>query len=129
MKQSQQITAPDGAEDLMSEYALAEAKLQQAKDAMTPLRKKVVAMFPADSGDYTMKAGKWAVEVSVPVKVKWDADELTAHYGAALPAHVKRSLSISEADFKRLPSEEREALSKAREFSSGSAKIDLAVAK
>lgn len=127
-KTFRQIEAPDDAEALFKEYALAEAALQQAKDAMAPLRKRVVGLFPSDTpGDFEIVAGKWSMKASVPESVKWDADELTAFYGATLPAHVKRSLSIPEADFRRLPSEDRAQLASAREIGVGSVKLDLSV--
>lgn len=123
------VEAPAGAEQVMQEYALVEAQLQQAKDAMKPIRAKLLAMFPSDAGEYEMTAGKWVLSVDLPDKVVWDADELAAHYGASVPPYVKRSFSITETDFKRLPTEERDALNKARELKVGSARIDLAVAK
>lgn len=124
-----EIEAPAGAEALMQEYALAEAQLQQAKDAMKPLRERLLAMFPAEIGAWEIKAGKWVLEVSIPERVKWDADELTAYFGTPLPPYVKRTLAITETDFGRLSSEERQALHGARDVVLGTPKIDLSVAK
>lgn len=124
------IEAPDGAEALMKEYALAEAQLQQAKDAMKPLRAKLLAMFPADTiGEFVMKAGKWTLEVGFPEKVVWDSDELIAYFGADLPPFVKKNLSINETEFARLSEEQRAALNGARDLKAGTPKIDLAVSK
>lgn len=124
------LPAPAGAEGLLMEYALAEAQLQQAKDAMKPLRERVIAMLPkGEPGDYFMQAGKWGLTASIPETVKWDADELIAYYGAGLPVFVKRTLSIPEADYKRLPLEEREGIAKARSFGTGSVKLDVEIVK
>jgi hypothetical protein len=123
------VEAPAAADKLMQDYALAEAKLQQAKDEMKPIRAALLAMFPSDAGEYEMKAGKWVLSVDIPDKVVWNADELAAHYGASVPPYVKRNFYITETDFKRLPTEEREQLAGARDFKTGTPRIDLAVAK
>ena len=55
-----EIDAPVGAEALMQEYALAEAQLQQAKDAMKPLRAKLLAMLTERHGsvrEYVVSLG------------------------------------------------------------------------
>lgn len=121
------IDAPEGAEDLFKEYALAEAAYVQAKEALKPLRDKLLALFPHEVGDFVMTAGKWELEVSYPEKWSWNSDELAAYYGADLPVHVKRTLAINSSDFKRLPQAERDAIIGAREIKPGTPKLSLIV--
>lgn len=122
------IEAPEGAEGLMQEYAMAEAKYEQARDEMRAVKEALLAQFPANEiGRFEMAAGKWTTTVKVPGRVEWDSEELAAYYGADMPPHLSRKLSINEAHWKSLPIDERAALNGARELKCGSASIDVEV--
>lgn len=123
------VDTADGALDLFEEFALAEAKLQQAKDAMKPIKQRLLGLFPSDPGEYEMVDGRWKCTVKVPDRVKWNSDDLAAYYGTSLPPYVKRALSMTETDYKRLPAHERDELAKAREIVAGTPVIDLEVVK
>lgn len=124
------VDAPDGADDLFKEYALALTKVEDAKAELAPLRKKLLALFPKDRvGDFEMQAGNWVTTVSYPERKKWNSDEIAAFFGADLPIFVKRVLSISDEDFGRLPTDQRAALNGAVSYGIGTPKISVEVVR
>ncbi|CAB4159081.1 hypothetical protein UFOVP708_49 [uncultured Caudovirales phage] len=120
------VDSPTELEALLKEYALAEAMLDQAKEAFAPLRKQVLALVkPEPSCLFAADAGDWQVTIEFPDKVVWDDDQLAAYYGGDLPVYVKRKLAINETDWARLGQQERDALTKARDVVAGTPKITV----
>jgi hypothetical protein len=120
------VDSPTELVALLKEYALAEAMLDQAKEAFAPLRKQVLALVkPEPSHLFAAEAGDWQVSIEFPDKVVWNDDQLAAYYGGDLPVYVKRKLAISETDWARIAQDEREALAKAREIVAGTPKITV----
>lgn len=117
--------APSGAYTAIRDFVINEAKYQQAKADYTASRKTLLALLPAEVGEFSMKEQGFTVTVKYPEKVKWDAEALDALYGGDKPIYVKLAYSIDLRDLRRLPQSERDQLEKCYAISPGTPAIDV----
>jgi hypothetical protein len=120
-------TAEQAKLQAVRDYVIAEAQHEQAKQKYMETRQALLSMFEKTVGKQQENIGGFTVTVEYPERLKWDTEELAALYGADLPAHVKRSLSVDLRVLRRLPQSEQEDLAKCYEHALGTPTIDIFV--